>query len=225
MTGTQQIPSRAKAALARLQELLPLAARLRAQSPAAQALHRAILQGFVQRRRALGRGELARMLAGQELDASLAALGQADLIVLGSDGALRGAYPFTLEPTPHRLEFDGEVVHAMCAVDALAVAPLIEREVTIVSRCAGTNAMVRVHQRGRFLLSVRPSDALAVGIGWQDPHCCAAHSLCRDMVFLRDPDVAERWRAQRPGGGAVLTLDEAIEVGARFFAPLLAGTF
>ena len=40
------------------------------------------------------------------------------------------AYPFSGRPTPHRVRFaDGHEVHAMCALDALGVAPMFGEQI------------------------------------------------------------------------------------------------
>jgi len=50
---------------------------------------------------------------------------------------------------------------------------------------------------------------------------CCADSLCMEMMFLRDSEIAQRWLADDPDNRELFTLPEAIEFGGRFFAPLL----
>jgi hypothetical protein len=48
-----------------------------------------------------------------------------DLVHRGSDGEITVAYPFSGRPTGHRVRFsDGHEVDAMCAINALGVAPI-----------------------------------------------------------------------------------------------------
>lgn len=208
-------------ALERLQGLLPLAARLRGQDAAARKLHRAVLWGFARRGRVPDRDVLVRTVLPHGLDAMLVSLADADLVLLGQNHRLIGAYPFTLEPTPHALTLSGGIVNAMCAVDALAVAPVFDCAVAIASQCAVTGTPIAVRQQGGRLLSVLPSEQLQIGIGWHDPQGCAAHSLCREMVFLRDQAVAARWRSGNPDDRAVYRLEQAIALGTAFFSALL----
>ncbi len=144
-----------------------------------------------------------------------------DDLIVEADGRIEGAYPFSLEPTPHVLSIGGFQVYAMCALDAVAVAPVFDLEVVTASRCAVTDAPIRVHQHGATVETFEPTD-LRVGVRWQQPDGCAAHSMCRDMVFLSDLDTAEHWRGEDPDGAGVFDLHEAVDFGVGFFAPLIS---
>ncbi len=208
-------------AVARLQSLLPLTQRLSEQSKPAKGVHRAILCEFARSGAVPGVDALERLARPRRLDELLASLTAADLIVRTPAGAVVGAYPFTLEHTAHRLILPAATVNAMCAVDALAVAPVFDCAVATASACAVTGAAIEVRQHGRRLMGVSPTQPL-VGVGWRKPHSCAAHSLCRDMIFLRDDEVAASWVKSDPQSRALYSLEEAIAIGAAFFAPLLA---
>ncbi|QKT03470.1 hypothetical protein HUS23_06445 [Ectothiorhodospiraceae bacterium 2226] len=209
------------AALARLEALLPLRARQRALPPAWQAVHRALLRTFAERGRPPSRAELAARLPAGEAAAALARLVADDLVVLDAHREPVGAYPLTLEATPHALLLGGHRLHAMCALDALSVAPLFATEVRIASRCALSGAPIRIDQRGSELLAITPAPDVRVGIHWQTPCGAAAHSLCREMVFLRDGGLAAQWQQGDADGRALLTPADAVAVGAGFFRPLL----
>ncbi len=209
-------------ALERLQGLLPLARRLSEQSTSGKRVHRAILCELARSGVMPGFDTLERLARPEQLGELLESLAAADLIVRTPAGAIAGAYPFTLEHTPHRLTLPGATVNAMCAVDALAVAPMFGRAVATTSACAVTGAAIEVRQHGRRLMGVSPRPQPSVGIGWRNPHSCAAHSLCRDMIFLRDHEVAASWRESDPQTRALYSVDEAVAIGAAFFAPLLA---
>jgi len=193
--------------LARLTAQLPLAARLAALPPEAAARHRDILSSYVR---------TGRPPAPHPADGVLA---DADLVVR-RDGAVVGAYPFTSEPTVHVVRFDGLETGAMCSVDALALAPVLGTETEVRSLCAVGGVPVRIRQRGTELLDAAPA-GVAVGIRWQDPGSCAAHSLCRDMVFLA-PEAVAAWRGAAALGVSVLGVAEAAALGAAFFAPLFS---
>jgi hypothetical protein len=153
--------------------------------------------------------------------ALLERLGRDDLVVLdaGSREPL-GAYPMTAEPTPHFLTVNGRQVNAMCAVDALAVGAMFDAEVTIDSRCHVTGAPIRIRQSGHRILAAEPGTDVRVGVRWQTPEGPAAHSLCLEMVFLRDGEVAAQWQGLDAENISLFTLDEAVDFGARFFLPL-----
>jgi hypothetical protein len=206
-----------KTAYSRLNALLPLGDRYAGLPAALRGLHRRVLEGFAQHGRAPGRSALAGGDV-EALDAALSRLAQADLIVLGGDGEIAGAYPFTMEATPHRLELPGCTAHAMCAVDALAVSPMFEVAVRIESVCHETGQPVRVAQRG---VQIDPEPAgLHVGIRWQAPGACAARSLCREMVFLASREAAGTW-SRAVENRSVFDLPTAVALASAFFLPLV----
>ncbi len=81
---------------------------------------------------------------------------------------------------------------------------------------------MQIRQRGTQVLEASPSVArMRVGVRWRRPTTCAAHVLCRQMVFLRDPDVARDWEGGDPISKELFTLPEAIAFGDAFFRPLM----
>jgi hypothetical protein len=205
----------------RLNAILPLAARQAALPPSLRAMHRAILTGFAEHGAPPAREELGGLAEGGDFDAALARLVRDDLVVPGADGGVVGAYPFTLEPTPHRLSLRGHTINAMCALDAVAVGPMFDCPVVIDSHCHVTGAATRLRMDGERVLEARPSAQIRIGIRWRSPQVCAAHSLCREMVFLADAAVAAQWQGDADAA-AVLGLEEAIALGAAFFRPLVS---
>jgi mercuric reductase len=154
--------------------------------------------------------------------AAIERLGGDDLVVLNAHKtAVVGAYPMTVEDTVHHLRVNGRAVNAICALDAVAVGPMYDAEVAIESRCQVTGKPIRVHQKGHRILSAKPSDDVRVGVRWQQPGACAAHSMCLEMVFLKDGDTARRWMEEGEGDKTEFNLDEAVAFGASFFVPLV----
>ena len=109
----------------------------------------------------------------------------------------------------------------MCAVDALSISPIFDTEVTIESRCHVSGTPIRIRQKQMEILEAQPSREAQVGVRWQSARGCAAHSLCMEMVFLRDRETAMRWLSEDPANKSIFTLPEAIEFGAGFFMPLV----
>jgi mercuric reductase len=205
-------------AVDRLEDQLPLRVRQQGLPEALVAAHRAILRSFAATGRppALDRIE---QCSGMDASTVIDHLSSDDLIV-AREGRIEGAYPFSLEPTPHVLSIGGFEVYAMCALDAVAVAPVFGLEVVTTSRCAVTGAPIRIHQVAEEVDTSEP-DGLRVGVRWQRPDGCAAHSMCREMVFLSDLETAEQWRGAEPDGAGIFDLSEAVEFGVGFFAPLI----
>lgn len=209
------------AALDRLNSLLPLAERQQRLDPALRRLHRAILEGFFLDGKPLSRDQLAAVLDMDDVDHALQQLAAEDLVVLASNGLqLVGAYPFTAEERVHRVLVNGHTVHAMCALDALSVAPMFNTATRVDSRCHVTGTPVEIHMQGSELLSALPPDPY-VGIHWQGTSGCAAHSLCMDMLFLRDRESAAAWQQEDAANRDLFDLPAAVAFGAAFFTPLL----
>jgi hypothetical protein len=198
--------------LARLSEQLPLAARQSQLDDVLRAVHRSILWSFVRTGEAAG----VSPSAAERLAAD-------DLVVVDDSGRVAGAYPFTTEATDHRLRIDGVAVGAMCSLDAVAVAPVFEVATEVRSRCHVTGVPVAFRQTpsGEPVAVDSDPSELVIGIRWQQPEGCAAHSMCRDMVFLENADVAGRWQDGDEEGVGLFPMSEAVEFGLRFFGPLV----
>ena len=107
----------------------------------------------------------------------LSDLAEEDLIVLSGDGAIQGAYPFTTARTPHRVTVRGNTVNAMCALDALAVAPMFITEAVVDSVCELTGTLLHVEQSSSEWVAATPTPSIHVGIQWEETGGAAAHSL------------------------------------------------
>jgi len=208
-------------ALARLNGLLPLKEKQDRLDPSLGALHRQILRSFAERGCPPSRGEIATQAGTDGVDAALQRLAEDDLIVLSPDRRfVTGAYPFTMEQRVHRVTMSGVTVHAMCALDALSVAPMFKIRTRVNSLCHVSAAPVEILMQGEQLLSAGPEHP-CVGIRWQGTSGCAAQSLCMEMVFLADAATADAWQRKDRGNTSVFDLPAAVEFGARFFRPLL----
>lgn len=206
----------------RLNQLLPLKARQDRLPPMLQALHRTVIVSLVARGRPPHRSEVAARVGADQVEQALTRLGDDDLIVLADDRReILGAYPVTSEVTPYEIQVNGHRIYGMCALDALAVGPMFDQPVEIRSQCRVTGAAVYLSQAGERILEAQPP-GVRVGVRWQRPSGgSAAHSLCREMVFLRDDNAAAAWHGGELGQHSVYTLEQAVAFGAQYFRPLL----
>ena len=211
-------------AVDKLNSLLPLAARQQQLVAELQQLHRAILNSFVEQGRPLPITEAASHLSQHSVEQAFQILARNDLIVLDVEQQMiMGAYPLTYEVTPHVIEVNGHAINAMCALDALSVAPMFGVETGIKSSCAISGTPVSIHMQGeQVVTAVEEGDNLYVGIRWQQPCGAAAHSLCRDIVFLLGEEAAEKWQQRSEIEGSVFDLPTAVAIGSVFFRPLMA---
>lgn len=210
-----------KQAVDKLNSLLPLAARQQQLDAELQELHKTILNAFIVQGRPLPLAEAAEHLSQHSVEQALQILAQNDLIVLDVEQhMIMGAYPLSYEVTPHVIEVNGHAINAMCALDALSVAPMFEAKTSIKSSCAISGTPVSIQMQGEQVTAV-DADDLYVGIRWQQPCGAAAHSLCRDMVFLLGQEAVEKWQQRSEIEGSVFNLPTAVAIGSAFFRPLM----
>ena len=159
-----------------------------------------------------------------DLDTALETLKALDLVVFSAQGEAIGAYPFTMEPREHRVKVNGHRLHAMCALDALSIAPMFGLDTELTSVCRVTGDPIRIRQSAMKLDGATLSSDAQIGIAWAaaSSDSCCANNLCMEMIFLRDADIAAQWLAEAPDSRECFTLPQAVEFGARFFSPLLS---
>jgi mercuric reductase len=83
---------------------------------------------------------------------------------------------------------------------------------------------VSIQMQGEGVESLDTPANLYVGIRWQSPCGAAAHSLCRDMVFLVGQEAVDKWQRRNELEGSVFDIPAASAIGAAFFRPLLAAS-
>ncbi len=203
--------TKSEQAVARLNSLLPLSERKNNLDASVRRIYMRLIQQLAYQ------GSVQ-----QDMDAEvLNELVQLDLVTCDPQtGNIDGAYPFTHRNTPHRLIYNEVDIHAMCAVDALAVAAVFSFRVKILSQCALSQENIIIIQNGVRVEKASPSLDIHVGVSWQSPGSCAAENLCVDMVFLQNRETAVQWQS-RFTDSDIFTLDEAIDFARDYFEPLL----
>jgi len=209
-------------ALNRLKSVLPLKERQDTCSKRIKQLHQQILHSFVDKGRILTREEIEQHVI--DLEDAISILKEKDMVVFSEDGNPVGAYPFTMQEREHVVRVNGHQVYAMCALDALAVSPMFKMKTQITSRCRISGDRISIQLSGRKIENLDDASDIHFGIIWgaANADSCCADSLCMEMMFLRDNGIAEQWLADDPDNREVFTLQEAIEFGDLFFAPLVS---
>lgn len=197
--------------------------------PRGDALHQFVLETFA----ATGQSPTLEQIRERfslrtlsEADAMVAALERAGSIHRNpGDGAITHAYPFSNEPTAHRVRLaDGPEVFAMCAIDALGMPFMLRKDADVLSTCVGCGAEVRVNVRDGHVTAHTPPD-VAVWLGEMSEGCVAATDLCPDLNFFCSPACIDAWTSAHPEKhGQRLNLDEALTRGRQVFEGLLYGT-
>ena len=158
---------------------------------------------------------------GMDADRALEILAREDLVHRGPDGEVTVAYPFSGRPTAHRVRFPGgHEVYAMCAIDALGIAPMFGQPIEIASRDPLTGEGIQVELEPDGQATWQPEDAVVVcgasGSGESSRSCCPV------LNFFASTGNAERWLAAHPEvRGDVISVRDAIEAGRAVFGDIL----
>ena len=167
----------------------------------------------------------ARAAADQlrlDADEALATLSREDLMHRGNDGAITVAYPFSGRPTAHRVRFPtGHEVEAMCAIDALGIAPMFGQRIDIESHDPISGEMIQAQVTADGTAEWWPESAVVVAgaIRSQEDACCGC---CPVLNFFASPANAERWLTEHPQvRGNVISMGEAAAAGQAVFGDVL----
>jgi len=168
-------------------------------------------------------GEAVRAEAAQlrlDFDQVREKLASEDLIHFDAEGEIAVAYPFSGRATPHRVLMDGHAVYAMCAIDALGIAPMLTRTIQITSRDPITNQTIDVRLHADGTGTWLPKEAVVVA-----GRACegeAFHGCCQVLNFFASPENAERYLREQPDvRGFPITIPQAIELGRVIFGDVL----
>ncbi len=160
-------------------------------------------------------------LSAAQLQAVLTSLEARDMIVRDKgSGRIIGAYPFTEAATEHRVDLGARTLNAMCAIDALGIGAMYDRDIRIRSSCrmCRTSIEVATLNRGRELADWTPETAIVwSGIRYEDG--CAANSLCKVLTFFCSDEHLEAWQQRQRGDsrGFRLSMEEGLETGRAIF--------
>ncbi|MEE2061734.1 alkylmercury lyase family protein [Rhodococcus artemisiae] len=191
--------------------------------PAEKAVHQAILRSFATEGRAPTSDELTETADGLDVpvDQLLRRLHDADIVRLDATGDIAAAYPFSSTPTPHRVRVaGGATVSAMCAVDALGMAAMLDTPVTITSADPVTADPITVTVDGGHV-TAQPATT-AVFVGAQAGQGPSADTCCHYLNFFTDRASAQGWADTHPGiGGVIVELPDAHHLGTTIFGHLL----
>ncbi|MGH3032776.1 MAG: alkylmercury lyase family protein [Gaiellaceae bacterium] len=156
---------------------------------------------------------------GIDAEDALGTLAREDLVHRGADGEIAVAYPFSGRPTAHKVRFPGgHEVEAMCAIDALGIAPMFGKPVEVESRDPLRGDEIRARVAADGTAEWWPESAVVVAGAIRsegDDACCGC---CPVLNFLASSANAEHWLAEHPEvRGGVISMDEAAAAGRAVF--------
>lgn len=133
-------------------------------------------------------------------------------------GEVTVAGGLSLEPTTHRVSFQGRDRFTCCAFDALGILGALGADGIIESISPSTGSPIRVS----FLKGL-PEVTDAVLFYADDASCSSVlDEWCPNVNFFESSGEARRWADQNGVTGTVIGLGEAAQQGAREWAPLVA---
>lgn len=189
-----------------------------------RAVYQAVLRAFAHTGRPPEPAELQDTARRYGLAAgpTLAGLAAADVLGLDGEGRIRMAYPFSATPTPHVVAIaGGPRVHAMCAIDALGIPPMLGAGAVITSSDPLTGAPVTVTFSGGQASWNPPGAVLFAGCA--DCDGPSEQVSCGYLNFFAGPASARDWASQHPEiTGSVLDQADAETLGAETFGWLLS---
>ena len=206
--------------VARLKKILPLAARQKNLNHETANIYQMILNSYVFQGRTLNKSEISAQVGN--LDQVINTLRMNDMVVFDANDEPIGAYPFTMEPRDHKVSINGHTVYAMCALDALAISPMFKLITHIDSSCHISGASISINQIDQEVLNRAENADIHFGINWNSAanNCCAT-SLCNEMIFLKNIELAQSWLTEDSQNRELFALDEAIDFAAQYFTPLI----
>ena len=156
-----------------------------------------------------------------DLSGALATLAREDLVHLDENGAVLVAYPFSGRPRGHRVLIDNtHTVEAMCAIDALGIAPMLDLPIEITSHDpqTGREIWVRLHPGEGTWWEPETAVVLAGSSCCEGPSFCGC---CDVLNFFETRESAEaHLRAHDEIGGVTISIPEATEAGKTIFGDI-----
>jgi hypothetical protein len=159
---------------------------------------------------------------GIDPEQGLGTLAREDLVHRGPDGEITVAYPFSGRPTAHRVRFGGgQEVYAMCAIDALGIAPMFGEQIDVESRDPVSGDEIRARVAPDGAAEWWPQSAVVVA-GVLDRQSDSCRGCCPVLNFFTSPANAERWLSEHPQvRGDMISLLEATAAGQAVFGDVL----
>ncbi len=155
---------------------------------------------------------------GVDAEAVLAEFAARDLIQRDpASGAIIAAYPFSGVSTLHQVVLaGGKPVYAMCAIDALGIPCMFERDAIISSNDPTDGTPIRIAVTDGSV-QWEPADAVVL-VGSTGEPGSAAESRCPVVNFFASPTAADAFLSSHPSvSGRVLARDAALEAAKRVF--------
>jgi hypothetical protein len=153
---------------------------------------------------------------------ALAVLARDDLVHSDSNEQPTVAYPFSANERGHNVLIDDtHEVQAMCAIDALGIAPMLNLPTTIVAHDLTSETEIRVHVDPDLEATWKPQGAVVLA-GSTSCDGPSFGGCCDVLNFFETQENAERYLRDHPEiTGTPISIPEAIEAGRVVFGDVL----
>jgi hypothetical protein len=160
---------------------------------------------------------------GVQIEATLDLFASLDLVHHDApSGEILVAYPFSARPRGHSVLIDSTTrVEAMCAIDALGIAPMLQLPIEITSRdpLSGAAIWVRLDPGEGAWWEPTTAVVLAGGACGDGP---SFRGCCDVLNFFQTEDSADSYLVRHPDlAGFPISIPDAIEAGRTVFADLM----
>ncbi|MHA2008464.1 MAG: alkylmercury lyase family protein [Promethearchaeota archaeon] len=147
-------------------------------------------------------------------------LDEVDVIHLNDEKTMiEAAYPFSGIKTSHVVKIHGgkyKNTYAMCAIDALGVGFMFNKDISIKSKCFHCDDEIHIGIENNEIVSLKPMSTVVWG--HMEYSCCAATSLCNNINFFSSTEHFEEWKESvKELQGYILQIQEAFFLGKQFF--------
>lgn len=200
-----------------------------------RAVHQRVLRAFAETGKPPSPAELDEVAApfGTDGRTVLGRLHTADFLRLDVGGGIKAAYPFSAVPTCHIVQIEGgPTVFSMCAIDALGIAAMLGRSVSISSAEPGTGTPITVTVPARGQAVWEPASTVVFTGQQETCTTCpepdtsepwvAADVCCGYINFFTTSASATAWVSAHPEvTGQTLSQEDALATGVQIFGPLL----
>jgi len=156
----------------------------------------------------------------EKLGEILNQLDQTDAIHMDNDKTtLLAAYPFSGPETSHIVTLKEEELkklYAMCAIDALGVGFMTNRDISIDDKCHHCGEKIEIEIKNNEIIFLKPETTVV----WGDTEysCCAATSCCKNINFFSSEQHFIEWQKNNPKRkGHLLQIQEAFYLGKLYF--------
>jgi len=200
--------------------------RLSGLTPRERELYRWILQRFATAGPPSGEATRATAVElGLDPDEALAALARDDLVHTDRDGRPVVAYPFSAHERGHRVLINEiHEVEAMCAIDALGIAAMLDQPIEVRSHDPISGREIRVHATPEAVASWQPETAvvLAGSSSCEGPSYCGC---CDVLNFFESTENARRYLREHANvQGMPISILDAAAAGRAIFGAMLKET-